>query len=62
MLKYSNPFCTPSDQVRHTYSYMPNRRLSTLLHRYRWRAQSPVHRPRLIVITLAVLALLWYAI
>ena len=62
MLKYGNRFYTPYDSLRHTYPYMPNRRLSTLLHRYRWRAQSPVHRPRLILITLAIVALLWYAI
>jgi hypothetical protein len=49
MLKYSNRFYTPYDPVRHNYPYMQNRRLSTILQRYRWRARSAYHRPQLII-------------
>jgi hypothetical protein len=49
MLKYSNPFSAPYDPIHHNYPYMQNRRLSVLLNRYRWRAQSPFYRPRIII-------------
>lgn len=35
---------------------MLNRRLSQILERYRWRARSPIYRPRIII------ALIWTCI
>ena len=49
MLKYGNRFYTPYDTPSHNYPYMQNRRLSTILSRYRWRARSAYHRPQLII-------------
>jgi hypothetical protein len=56
MLKYGNRFCIPYEPIRHNYSYMQNGRLSTILQRYRWRARSPIYRPRIII------GLIWCAI
>ena len=64
MLKYGNRFYTPYDTPSHNYPYMQNRRLSVILQRLRWRARSPLYRPRIIIagIWIGIIIAIVYAV